>query len=219
MEFVIVAFTVIMSYLLGSISSAVIISRLMGARDIREEGSGNAGATNMLRVHGKGAGALTLVCDVLKGVLAVGIAMLFEQWLEKAVPNSYFAGGLAYIAGVFVALGHDFPIFFGFHGGKGVATSLGAVLMINWQIAVIVLIAALAVMLISRYVSLGSISAAVIYPVLTLGFMLGKGDFNIISLVSAIVMAVLLIAKHHANISRLRRGCESKLFSKKDGSE
>ena len=216
METVIVVLVVVVSYFIGSVSSAVIISKAMGAEDIRREGSGNAGATNMLRVHGKAAGVLTLVCDVVKGVLAVGLALLFNIWLKNAAPGSFFEGGLQYVAGFFVALGHDFPVFFGFKGGKGVATSLGAVLMINWQIGLIVLAAALAVMAVSRYVSLGSVSAAVLYPVLALGFMLGEKNFNIIFLLSAVLMAALLIVKHHANISRLKNGCENKLFSKKD---
>lgn len=217
MEAVIVFGVIIISYLIGSISSAVIISRAMGAGDIREEGSGNAGATNMLRVHGKGAGALTLLCDVLKGVTAVATALLFNLWLKKAAPDSFFSGSLQYVAGFFVALGHDFPIFFRFRGGKGVATSLGAVLMLDWRLGLIVLVSAAAVMIISRYVSLGSISGAVIYPVLVLGMMLGENKFNVIFILSAVLMAALLIAKHHANISRLKRGTESRLFSKKNG--
>lgn len=217
METVIVFCSMIISYLIGSVSSAVLISKAIGARDIRKEGSGNAGATNMLRVHGKGIGALTLVCDILKGVIAVGIAQALDIWLKNTVPDSFFAENLRYIAGAFVALGHDFPVFFGFSGGKGVATSLGAVLMINWKVGLIVLFVAVAVMLVSGYVSLGSMSAAAVYPVLMLGVMLGEKSFNPIAIVSALFMAVLLIARHHANISRLRKGCESRLFSKKKG--
>ena len=205
---------VLSSYLIGSVSSAVIISKLMSGKDIREEGSGNAGATNMLRVHGKGAGALTLVCDILKGVIAILLSMLFNMWLKSAAPDSIFIGNLAYIAGFFAVLGHDFPVFFKFRGGKGVATSLGVVLMLNWKIGLIVLALALIIMIVSRYVSLGSITAAVSYPILVIGFMVGSEKWNVFYILSAVLMALVLILKHHANISRLLKGEENKLFKK-----
>lgn len=214
MEIIIVLCVVLSSYLIGSVSSAVIISKLMSGKDIREEGSGNAGATNMLRVHGKGAGALTLVCDILKGVIAILLSMLFNMWLKSAAPESIFIGNLAYIAGFFAVLGHDFPVFFKFRGGKGVATSLGVVLMLNWKIGLIVLALALIIMIVSRYVSLGSITAAVSYPILVIGFMVGREKWNVFYILSAVLMALVLILKHHANISRLLKGEENKLFKK-----
>ena len=214
MEIIIVLCVVLSSYLIGSVSSAVIISKLMSGKDIREEGSGNAGATNMLRVHGKGAGALTLVCDILKGVIAILLSMLFNMWLKSAAPESIFIGNLAYIAGFFAVLGHDFPVFFKFRGGKGVATSLGVVLMLNWKIGLIVLALALSIMIVSRYVSLGSITAAVSYPILVIGFMVGSEKWNVFYILSAVLMALVLILKHHANISRLLKGEENKLFKK-----
>ncbi len=214
MEIIIVVCVVLSSYFIGSVSSAVIISKLMSGKDIREEGSGNAGATNMLRVHGKGAGALTLVCDILKGVIAILLSMLFDMWLKSAAPDSIFIGNLAYIAGFFAVIGHDFPIFFKFRGGKGVATSLGVVLMLNWKIGLIVLALALIIMIVSRYVSLGSITAAVSYPILVIGFMVGSEKWNVFYILSAVLMALVLILKHHANISRLLKGEENKLFKK-----
>ncbi len=214
MEIIIVVCVVLSSYFIGSVSSAVIISKLMSGKDIREEGSGNAGATNMLRVHGKGAGALTLVCDILKGVIAILLSMLFDMWLKSAAPDSIFIGNLAYIAGFFAVIGHDFPIFFKFCGGKGVATSLGVVLMLNWKIGLIVLALALIIMIVSRYVSLGSITAAVSYPILVIGFMVGSEKWNVFYILSAVLMALVLILKHHANISRLLKGEENKLFKK-----
>lgn len=214
MEIIIVLCVVLSSYFIGSVSSAVIISKLMSGKDIREEGSGNAGATNMLRVHGKGAGALTLVCDILKGVIAILLSMLFNMWLKSAAPESIFIGNLAYIAGFFAVLGHDFPVFFKFRGGKGVATSLGVVLMLNWKIGLIVLALALIIMIVSRYVSLGSITAAVSYPILVIGFMVGSEKWNVFYILSAVLMALVLILKHHANISRLLKGEENKLFKK-----
>lgn len=214
MEIIIVVCVVLSSYFIGSVSSAVIISKLMSGKDIREEGSGNAGATNMLRVHGKGAGALTLVCDILKGVIAILLSMLFDMWLKSTAPDSIFIGNLAYIAGFFAVIGHDFPIFFKFRGGKGVATSLGVVLMLNWKIGLIVLALALIIMIVSRYVSLGSITAAVSYPILVIGFMVGSEKWNVFYILNAVLMALVLILKHHANISRLLKGEENKLFKK-----
>lgn len=215
MEVMIILACAAAAYLIGSISSAVIISKAISGKDIRSEGSGNAGATNMLRVHGKGAGALTLVIDVLKGVLAVLSAIIFEKFLSGVAPESIFLGNLKYIAGLFVVLGHDFPIFFKFRGGKGVATSLGVILMLNWIIGVLMLVIALLVMVISKYVSLGSITAAVVYVIFVLGFMTAAKEFNNIQIITAVIMALLLIVKHHANIVRLLKGTESRLFSKK----
>lgn len=216
MEYVIVLATAIIAYLIGSISSAVIISKNISGKDIRKEGSGNAGATNMLRVHGKLAGLFTLLADVLKGAVAVLAAGLLDMWLKKAVPQSIFVDNLKYVAGLFAVIGHDFPVFFGFRGGKGVATSLGVILTFNWQIGLIVLIIALLIMLITRYVSLGSISAAVIYFVLVIVYMISEKSYNSIYLICVLFMALLLIGKHHTNIARLCRGTENRLFSKKD---
>ena len=131
----------IIAYLIGSISFSVIISKKMAGFDVREKGSGNAGTTNVLRSVGKKAAVITLICDVLKGVVAILLALLagviFKD-LDKAL--------LVQLAGVFVIIGHTFPIFFKFKGGKGIATSLGVLLMINWQIGLICLVFALLLM-------------------------------------------------------------------------
>ncbi len=224
MQTAVIIGVIILSYLIGSVSSAVIISKTISGKDIREEGSGNAGATNMLRVHGKGAGALTLLIDVLKGVLAVGVAILIRFIFNVQALQTYelldiLIENLPAIAGLFVVIGHDFPVFFKFRGGKGVATSLGVVLMLNWQVGLIVLLGAVIIMIVSRYVSLGSVAAALLYPILLLGYMLGKGKFGIISLIVAILMGALLIFKHKSNIVRLKNGTENKLFSKKKKEE
>ena len=118
----------IIAYAIGSINFSVIISKKMAGFDIRDKGSGNAGSTNMLRSIGKKAAILTLVCDILKGVVAVLIAVI----VGKIVKNVDKAA-LVQIAGILVVIGHTFPIFFEFKGGKGVATSLGVLLMINWN--------------------------------------------------------------------------------------
>lgn len=241
MIWIIAAVIAVVSYLLGSLNSSIIISKIISGKDIRTEGSGNAGATNMLRTHGKKAGILTLVCDMLKGVIAILLARLTlwaviriglspKDYLEaqglvaptvfgKSVSEleiSFLLKQIPCIAGLFAVLGHNFPIFFGFKGGKGVATSGAVVLMLNWKIGLILLIFAIAVMAITRYVSLGSILAAVAYPIALAAFMLGKGEFDIGYFVFSLIMSGLLIFRHRANILRLKNGTENKLGAKKN---
>ncbi len=203
--------TILISYLLGSISSAVILSKLVSGKDIREEGSGNAGATNMLRTHGKKMGVLTLLCDVLKGVVAVLAARLLGNFIE----NEFYAKLLPLLAGLFVTLGHNFPVFFGFRGGKGVATGLGVVLTLNWQVGLFVAVLALIIMAVTRYVSLGSILAGVLYIIIDLAYMIFTNNFFLPELIFSILLGGLLIIRHHANIKRLLAGTESKLGEKK----
>ena len=153
----------VIAYLLGSISFSVIISKKIAGFDVREKGSGNAGSTNVLRTVGKKAAVLTLICDVLKGVIAVLIATLVGK-IWKELDGAL----LVQLAGIFVIIGHTFPIFFKFKGGKGVATSLGVLLITNWQIGLICLVFALVLMALTQMVSVGSIGAAILYPVLTI---------------------------------------------------
>ena len=148
----------IIAYLIGSINFSVILSKKMAGFDVREKGSGNAGSTNMLRSVGKKAAAITLICDILKGVVSIGIAILLGNVIENMNREL-----LLQIAGIAVVTGHTFPIFFGFKGGKGVATSLGVILMSNWQIGLICLVFALVLMVLTKMVSLGScVSSCVI---------------------------------------------------------
>ncbi|MGN1300458.1 MAG: glycerol-3-phosphate 1-O-acyltransferase PlsY, partial [Clostridia bacterium] len=139
----------IIAYLLGSISFSIIFSKKFAGFDVREKGSGNAGTTNVLRTVGKKAAILTLICDCLKGVLAVLIAFIASK-IMKNLDGSL----LVQLAGIFVVLGHTFPVFFKFKGGKGIATSLGVLLMVNWQIGLICLVFALVLMALTRFVSL-----------------------------------------------------------------
>lgn len=197
----------LISYLIGSINSSILISKAVTGKDIRKCGSGNAGATNMLRTMGKKYAVITLIIDILKGVVALIIARLMqglgvEPWAE-------------YIAGVCVVLGHNFPVFFSFKGGKGVATSLGVVMMLDWKIGLAVLIIALAVMATTRYVSLGSIIAAVTFIVLQIAVMLISGNFNLVRFVCVMILGILLIVRHSANIVRLLNHTENKLGQKK----
>ena len=205
----------IIAYLVGSISSSVIISKKMAGFDVREKGSGNAGSTNVLRTVGKKAALLTLICDILKGVVAVLVAFiigLFAKECSKAV--------LVQLAAIFVVIGHTFPIFFKFKGGKGVATSLGVLLILNWRIGLICLVFALLIMALTRMVSLGSIGAAVLFPVLVI-FMqntnyLVKGS-KISYIIFGLCLAAIVIFNHRSNLVRIINGNENKLsFKKKD---
>ena len=153
----------IIAYAIGSVNFSIIFSKKFAGFDVREKGSGNAGSTNMLRSVGKGLAALTLICDILKGVVAILIAIGIGKIAKDIKPEI-----LVQLAGIFSIIGHTFPVYFGFRGGKGVATSLGILLLVNWQIGLICLVFALLVMILSRMVSLGSIMAAVLFPVLTI---------------------------------------------------
>ncbi len=211
------------AYLIGSINTSIILSRVFFGEDIRKSGSGNAGATNMLRTHGKKFAIATLIMDILKGVIAVLLALAADNILAQLLPlqyaqspeAEYILGNLKYIAGFFVVLGHSFPIYFGFRGGKGVATGLGVILTLNWQVGLIVLALSLIIMAVSRYVSLGSVIGALLFPLLLAVFTLGAGNFDMIEIIMAAALSLLIIARHHSNISRLLHGNENKLFSKK----
>ncbi len=208
MEYIIIA---IIAYLIGSINFSILISKKKAGYDIRQKGSGNAGTTNMLRNLGKKYAAITLICDVLKGVVAIGIAIIVGNILgdtNKAL--------LVQIAGVTVVIGHTFPIFFGFKGGKGVATSLGILLMTNWQLGLICLVFALVLMALTRVVSMGSIAAAILYPILTL--FVGGGHYIVESsglgngyFIYSVILAVIVIFNHRENIKRILSGTENKI--------
>ena len=205
----------IVAYLLGSISFSVIISKKMAGFDVREKGSGNAGSTNMLRSVGKKAAAITLICDILKGVISISIAMILGKMIQGANKEL-----LVQIAGIAVVIGHTFPIFFQFKGGKGVATSLGVLLMSNWQIGLICLVFALVLMILTRMVSLGSCGAAVLFPVLTLFInenytVLTAGKKGTTYLVYSIILAAIVLFNHRSNIKRILNGTENRLGSKK----
>ncbi len=195
---------VIIAYLIGSINFSIIISRKMAGFDVREKGSGNAGTTNVLRSVGTKAAAITLICDILKGVVAILIAKLLGE-----IINDLDQSLLIQLAGIFVVLGHTFPIFFEFKGGKGVATSIGVILMTDWQIGLICIIFALVIIAFSKMVSMGSVGAAILFPILIL-FMEGMGYF-----IYSIILAVIVIFNHRENIKRILNGTENKISFKK----
>ena len=168
----------------------------------------------MLRSVGKKAAALTLLCDILKGVVAILIAIIVGA-IVKNVDKEL----LLQIAGICVVIGHTFPVFFQFKGGKGVATSLGVLLMSNWQIGLICLVFALVLMALTRMVSLGSCGAAVLFPVLTLFInnhytILTEGKHGNVYFVYSLILAVIVLYNHRENIKRILSGTENKLSFK-----
>ena len=213
-------------YLIGSVNLSIILSKLMGKGDIREQGSGNAGTTNTLRVLGKGPAALVLIFDICKAVIAILLAKgifaisgveMFTTPGDTATLNVTYELGIL-LAALGAILGHNYPIYYGFKGGKGIATSLGALLMIEWQIGLVCLVFALVLMISSRMVSLGSICAAILYPVLVwiMGSAFGTSfKARMIYTIFAVLVAALATYRHRANITRLLNGTENKLWKTK----
>lgn len=211
------ALMVIVPYLLCGINTAIIVTKIKTGEDIRTLGSGNAGLTNTLRTQGKIAALFVLLGDVAKGVISVILVRLAFYYLAgidtNVLENGYnFVG---FVAGVSGILGHVFPIYFKFKGGKGVLVTVAILLAVEWIPAVILLGIFALIVAISRYVSLGSIIAAALYPPTVLIFSLMANDPCAIAnaLLSAIV-AALLIFMHRANIVRLKNHTEKKLGQK-----
>lgn len=188
----------IAGYLLGSANSSIIVGRFYNV-DVRKHGSGNAGTTNTLRTLGKKAALFVLLGDILKGLLA---------YLVGYYITGSTLGGM--VGGTAAILGHIWPVYFGFKGGKGVLTSLAVLLMIDWPIALVLLGIFIIIVLLTRYVSLGSIVGATLFPVLSL--VLGRSTETV---VFSALIAVLIIFMHRTNIKRLLKGTESKIGSKK----
>ena len=200
----------VIAYAIGSVNFSVLISRRVAGFDVREKGSGNAGTTNMLRSVGKGAALATLILDILKGVVAIFIAKFIFGGLASEANTAI----LVQLAGFFVVVGHTFPMFFGFKGGKGVATSLGVLLLTNPLIGAICLVFALVVMAFTRMVSLGSIMAAILFPVLTIFIKDNYIADGYNYIIFGIAMAVLVIFNHRSNLKRIYNGTENRLSFK-----
>lgn len=208
MDLLIPVAVVLASYLVGSLSFAVIVSRLMGLNDPRSYGSKNPGATNVLRSGSKKAAILTLLLDAVKGWLPVALVLAYG-------PQHGLGAGVAALAGLAAFLGHLYPVFFGFVGGKGVATAVGVLVGVNGLLALTTVLTFAIVVYFSRYVSLASMVAAVFAPVF---YVFGSGvawDVNATEVFSLAVMALLLVWRHRENINRLLAGTESKLGQKK----
>lgn len=187
------------SYLIGNFSSAYILGKLFKKKDVRKHGSGNAGATNALRVFGVKIGLIVFILDILKGILA------------SAIGNYLWGYNGALIAGISVVLGHNWPVFLKFKGGKGIATSLGVVLYLHWPTALICSIVGFLVIAVTRYVSLGSMVATALLPIL--GSII-KRPFHFGFFLTSLLLALMAIFRHRSNIERLKNGEESKLGQK-----
>ena len=209
MNIIIMIISAVICYLFGSISSSIIVGKCLGLGDVRKHGSGNAGATNTLRVFGKKAAIFTVIGDILKTVIAVTVARLLARYF---IADAFFAAVSVYISCFCIAVGHNFPVFFKFRGGKGVLTSGVIIIMISPLFGTITVLCCLAVMAATKYVSLGSITGGVLYPLLIIVF----ETSDITKIVFALILGAMLIIRHSANIKRLLNGTESKLGAKKD---
>ena len=204
---------VVVPYLIGSINFAVVFSKFMHHDDVREHGSGNAGSTNMLRTYGLKSAALTLVCDILKGVISTLIGLFVMPYHL----------GFAYISALMCMIGHAFPIYHRFKGGKCVATFAGALLVLNPLVFILLMLSFVLIVYVSRYVSLGSVICAGLFPILInlipfITITLENGNSAAVppvGIIAAALMGILVIVLHRKNIVRLWQGTESKISFKK----
>ena len=223
-------FILVVSYLLGSVNTSIIVGKLYGV-DIRKEGSGNAGLTNTLRTLGKRAALVVLAGDILKGVISILLSRILAPVLTTKfvlgeniidVPVVYTELAMQ-IAGIAVVLGHIFPVFYGFKGGKGVLTSIVVILMTQWQVGLACMVVFLITVLLTRYVSLGSILAAFSCPFFLIVFekyIPQEVMTNTLSwLIFDVVLAVIVIWGHRGNFVRLVKNTERKLGEKKEAYE
>jgi glycerol-3-phosphate acyltransferase PlsY len=204
-----IAFLIVLAYLLGSVPTAVWVSKKIYGIDIREHGSGNAGATNTFRILGSKAGTAVMLIDMLKGFLAVKLSIFSSFiWTSEPFVNLQIVLGLAAV------VGHIFPIWADFRGGKGIATLFGMILGIQPLVAVSLVVVFLLMLFLTRYVSLSSICASIAFPVLIM-FIFREPELSY--RVFAIATACLVVLTHHKNINRLLNGNESKvpLFRKR----
>lgn len=201
-----IALSIIIGYLFGSLNGSLIIGKFFYKKDVRKHGSGNAGTTNTLRTLGKGAAIAVIVIDIIKGIFACVIGKL----LVGDIDNFGYLG--MYIAGLAAILGHNWPIFFRFKGGKGVLTTFTVMLYISPVPALICLLIFIIVVTLTRYVSLGSIIAAAFWPVISFVF-----NLPLTLIILGAFMVVLIIIRHKENIVRLINRTEKKLNFKKTG--
>lgn len=205
----------VLSYLLGSFNSSILVVRLLKHQDIREFGSHNAGLTNTLRCFGKGCAALTLVGDLAKGIVAVLLSKGICELLGTGLTAQNDVHFIGYIAGIFAILGHVFPIYYHFKGGKGVLVGVSVFLGIDWKVFLCLIVIFAVVLAISKHVSLGSIIAAACCPVVTFLFQFWqRGDLPMwylwLNTGLAALMGAWVIYMHRTNIQRLKAGNENK---------
>lgn len=206
----------VIAYLLGSLNFSIILSEVVKKKDIRDSGSGNAGATNMLRTYGKKAAVGTMIGDILKVALGIIVAFaILDVPMKYIFSNPADAAEIQRVmlykefAGLFCVLGHIFPLYFKFKGGKGVAACTGMVIIVDWRIALILFVIFIGVILISKWISLGSIVIALLYPVLIFAFYK-----NFILAAVALFFTAIVIVAHRENIKRLAKGTENKISFK-----
>ncbi|MBQ1340829.1 MAG: glycerol-3-phosphate 1-O-acyltransferase PlsY [Ruminococcus sp.] len=201
-------------YFLGSCNFSIIVVKLMKGRDIRNMGSKNAGLTNTLRCAGKTCALLTLIGDLAKGVVAVGIARLFCSLLDAGLAPGNDTHYIGYIAGLFAVIGHIFPIYYDFKGGKGVLVGVASFLVIDFKVFLALLAIFVVILALTKYVSLASMISALYCPFATLlmSWIVNNNSFgrSFIYMMMSIPIAALVIWMHRSNIERLRNGTENK---------
>ncbi len=217
-----IAVSAVLGYMLGSINSAIITVRLLKGQDIRTMGSKNAGLTNTLRCCGKGCALITLIGDLAKGVIAVFLSRMVAGMLDAGLSPDNDTHFIGYVAGLFAILGHVFPIYFGFKGGKGVLVGVSTFLAVDWKVFLILIGIFAVILSISKYVSLSSIISSALCPFIT--FVMAKviegqsiGN-SLLYTGLCIPMAVMIIYMHRSNIERLKNGTENRFsfHSKKE---
>ena len=197
------------SYILGSLSSAIIVSKAMFKEDIRDHGSGNAGLTNILRTYGKSAAALTLAGDMLKTAIAILFTALLFGFSYR---NGISMSGFCYLSGLCAVMGHVFPVFYGFKGGKGVLVTATMALILTPAVFGILLLVFIGIVAISGFVSLGSIIVAALFPVaVCLYSYLLCGNVPMLTVICALFLGGFVIWCHRTNITRLKNGIEKKI--------
>lgn len=201
----------VLAYLFGSLNFAIIVTKLFYKKDIRAYGSGNAGMTNVLRTFGKGAAALTVIGDISKGTLSV----LFAKWFFTYCLG-YDAPAVAYVAAIAAILGHLFPIYFKFKGGKGVSVAAGAIIALEPLVVLALFVIFIIIFAISKMVSLASVICAMLYPFATYAYLIFTQREPIASTILAAFMAITVVYMHRDNIKRLIAGTEYKFGQKKD---
>lgn len=204
--------TLVIGYLLGSLNFSIIFTKIFAHTDVRDHGSGNAGFTNTIRTAGKKVGILVFVCDALKAVVAILIALM----IEKFFPFDGLVEYCRYTASLGAVLGHNFPLYYGFKGGKGIVVSIAIIFSLNWISGIFVLGSFLVVFAITGIVSLSSLTGATALVVSTfVMYILNLHTVGVAELVLMTVMAVLAFYMHRANIKRLANGTESSFKKKK----
>lgn len=208
-------FVLVLAYLIGSLNFSIVFSKIFGRKDIRELGSGNAGFSNSLRSCGVSFSILVFLGDFLKGV----VVLLFGKFLLNYFVSNFYINYPAVtliLICFFCCIGHVFPCFFGFRGGKGILTAWACSLLIDWRIFLSLIVIFLVVLIISKIVSLSSIVSALFYPFLFLIFLPKIPEISYwISFLISLVLSIIVIVKHRGNIRRIIAGKEKKLSVKR----